>query len=391
MVSVTRDEFLQHEDATKDVIDVKRIYIDMAGDLVAGVLLSQIVFWHLPSKQNGNSKLRVYHKGEYWIAKKREDWWDECRVTPKQADRALKELEDANLIVTDILKFDGSPTKHVRIDWAIFLASYENLLHSYTPEGGKSKFPKGQNRNSQKGKNDIDQTVKSLTETTAESTSETREDSGQKTPAPAEEPKPPIPDKESPLAVDIELSAPAPLSHSQDATPARLPDAPVVVRAKQTVRAILAGQGCGDAPGVADPHIAQQQELGIIAATVSEVTGVQLKGKRNKDYLFSEAKELMQLDPPATADEIRARYGPGGWWWENDWRGQKGECPAPDMIRKTWGKWLKPKVIQFKRDSKAAKLADTFARWDAEEKHGDTTNHNGDPQEIFECVSFTVT
>jgi len=62
--------FLLWETASRDTVDFKTIYVDMADDLVAGLLLSQIVYWYLPSKE-GRSKLRVFKDGYYWIAKTR--------------------------------------------------------------------------------------------------------------------------------------------------------------------------------------------------------------------------------------------------------------------------------------------------------------------------------
>jgi len=41
----TFEQFLLWERASRDTLEVKRLYIDMAGDLVAGIVLSQIVFY----------------------------------------------------------------------------------------------------------------------------------------------------------------------------------------------------------------------------------------------------------------------------------------------------------------------------------------------------------
>ena len=49
-------EFLAWESMSRDTIDVKRVYCDIAGDLVAGVLLSQLIYWHLPDR-NGDARL----------------------------------------------------------------------------------------------------------------------------------------------------------------------------------------------------------------------------------------------------------------------------------------------------------------------------------------------
>jgi len=61
------------------------MYIDIAEDIIAGLLLSQIVYWYLPSKQDGKPKLRVKKDGEYWLAKNRvTTGGDECRIKPRQ-------------------------------------------------------------------------------------------------------------------------------------------------------------------------------------------------------------------------------------------------------------------------------------------------------------------
>lgn len=65
-------------------------YIDISGDLIAGTLLSQIMYWF--STKNGKSKVSIYRDGHYWLAKRREDWMDEIRISKKQYDCAIKKL-----------------------------------------------------------------------------------------------------------------------------------------------------------------------------------------------------------------------------------------------------------------------------------------------------------
>lgn len=36
-----------------------------------------------------------------------------------------------------------------------------------------------------------------------------------------------------------------------------------------------------------------------------------------------------------TPEQIAKVYGPGGWWYEEDWRGQQGERPNEGTIRET--------------------------------------------------------
>ncbi len=173
-------KFIYWEMASHDSIDFKKVYVDMADDLIGGLLLSQIVYWHLPSKETGKTKLRVEKEGEMWIAKGREDWHDEIRISAKQYDRAIKILEQKDLVIVKTFKFNGSPRKHVRLNWNHFLAFLEYQLEvnarkemesePYSPmdipQRVKTILPKGKNENSPKGKMDIDLSVKSLTENT---------------------------------------------------------------------------------------------------------------------------------------------------------------------------------------------------------------------------------
>lgn len=115
-------EFLRWEAATRDTIDFKTIYVDMAEDLHAGLLLSQIVYWHL------GDKLRVEKNGKLWIAKAHAAWWSEVRLTAMQARRALEILKRKGLIEVSIRRFDGSPTTHIRINPPVFLNRWNCCL-----------------------------------------------------------------------------------------------------------------------------------------------------------------------------------------------------------------------------------------------------------------------
>ncbi len=180
----TFEQFLLWERASRDALEVKRLYIDMAGDLVAGVVLSQIVYWHLPNR-DGQARLQVQREGKRWLAKGRADWWDECRVSPKQADRALQILEARGLIEVRLFQFGKAPTKHVRILPEGFLRAWraeltrstdaagpEEAAPSDFPQRAKSISTKGRNPPSPKGEILLPQRGKSLhTKTTTEITS----------------------------------------------------------------------------------------------------------------------------------------------------------------------------------------------------------------------------
>jgi len=186
--------FLKWEGASRDTVDFKMIYVDMAGDLVAGLLLSQIIYWYLPSKK-GQSKLRVFKDGFYWIAKARHEWWDEIRLKPRQIDRAVAILEKKGIIATHLYRFNNAPTSHLRIDKDGFLNAWDVALARFN-ETGKSEPPSdpfspnlqldltdSSNADDETVKSDLPESVESLTETTidfSEITAENTSDFSQK-------------------------------------------------------------------------------------------------------------------------------------------------------------------------------------------------------------------
>lgn len=144
-------------------------YIDIAEDLIAGTLLSQIMYW-FSSDRNGNSKVHIFKDGQYWLAKGREDWSNEIRISPKQYDNAIKKLKAKNLVETRLYKFNGVPMIHIRpvyksINKAIELWKSE-VADSIRNSDVDSNLPKGQDGFYPNGKMEVDETVKSLTETT---------------------------------------------------------------------------------------------------------------------------------------------------------------------------------------------------------------------------------
>jgi hypothetical protein len=130
------DTFLRWEAKSRDTIDFKKAYVDMAGDVIAGLMLSQIVYWYLPG-QSEESKLRVERDGKRWLVKSRHDWWDECRLSPREADRARKTLEEAGLIEVRLYKFNGSPTQHLRIREGEFLEAWQAAIEGIKGHPGQ--------------------------------------------------------------------------------------------------------------------------------------------------------------------------------------------------------------------------------------------------------------
>lgn len=169
-------KFLLWEATSRDTIDFKKIYVDMADDLIAGLLLSQIVYWHLPDEK-GESKLRVHKHGFDWIAKGREEWYEEIRISARQFDRAIKILEGKGLIAKTHYRFNGLRTVHVRLIQDAFMDAWSN-------QTVRPVLHKQADRSYTNRQTEVDESVRPLTETTAETTAE----NGAATAAPVEQP-----------------------------------------------------------------------------------------------------------------------------------------------------------------------------------------------------------
>jgi hypothetical protein len=187
---LSMNDFLAIENADRKHVKLKLAYIDIAdGDLEAGLLLSQMAYWYAPSKETGRSKLRVKHDNIFWIAKGREEWYDEIRLAPKRFDKAIKILISKGFAEKKIFKFAGDPKVHVRIIWENFLPAYHNQVNLYIkeleeenegfepysplviPKTGKTDLPKREKGNASNGKKEMPNSGISLTEITQESTS----------------------------------------------------------------------------------------------------------------------------------------------------------------------------------------------------------------------------
>ena len=176
--------FLSWEKTCRGAVDFKPIYVDMAGDLVAGLMLSQLVYWCLLPDAKGKSRLRVYRDGHMWAAKSRSEWWGEIRLSPKQADRAIRILVSRGLVVRKNSLFNGKRTTHLRIEWPAFRDAWLNLVSA--PEqaldpsecdldddpGETSVLTEEPRQSPPQGNTSVDQRSTPITETTAEPTTD---------------------------------------------------------------------------------------------------------------------------------------------------------------------------------------------------------------------------
>lgn len=167
-------QFISWERLARDIIDFKRIYVDLTtqpgklrGDTLSGLMLSQIVYYHLPDRR-GNPRLHIERGGYLWLVKRRTDWWNECRLTTKQVDRCLGILgagrqigtkktgrwePGCNLLTIELHRFRKAPTQYIRLNFPVFLVAWQSqvdrLANSILPYGDNatnSISPDGENQ-----------------------------------------------------------------------------------------------------------------------------------------------------------------------------------------------------------------------------------------------------
>lgn len=186
-------DIMQLEQFAERAFRAKLAYIDAAGDLNAGILLGQIVYWNTPDRY-GRPKLSIRHDGKLWLAKARDEWHQEIRLSAKQYDRAIRILERLGLVKVEIRHFNGVKTPHIWLNQKRLGEAVERILTDgeYTPE---PILPDGGNASSPLGEMHIPQTSISSynkelhTETTAETTAHAgaRETAAASDPPPATE------------------------------------------------------------------------------------------------------------------------------------------------------------------------------------------------------------
>lgn len=108
-------------------------YIDITGNLVEGTLLSQILYWFSNDK-NDRIRARIKRNGEYWIAKRRDEWWDEIRITDRQFDCAIKKLKEKGFVILEKHKFDSMPTIYIRPDYDVINPALEKWKENLAKE-----------------------------------------------------------------------------------------------------------------------------------------------------------------------------------------------------------------------------------------------------------------
>ena len=105
-------------------IDVLAGLVRMAGNGAGGLILSQLHYWTADDR-NGQTRLRMYRDGRWWLAKQYQDFAEETGLTPRQVRSAVDRLRGQGVIQTSTYRFDGLRTLHLRFDDAGFERVWE--------------------------------------------------------------------------------------------------------------------------------------------------------------------------------------------------------------------------------------------------------------------------
>jgi hypothetical protein len=129
----------------ENTIGVPRVYVRLMNSLEGGVFLSQLIFW---SDKGGRE--------DGWFYKTYQEWWDDINLSEYEVRKWAKVLVKQGVLETKVMRANGSPTVHYRLDMAKFS---EWILKFLRNENEKSQEPKAKIQDS-------------ITEITTETTTE---------------------------------------------------------------------------------------------------------------------------------------------------------------------------------------------------------------------------
>ena len=135
IAEIVWEEFVLWEEASRDTIDLKKIYIDMAdGDIVLGVWISQQVYWELPNKQ-GEPRTTVLINDKLWVAKDAQEWWAETRLREKPLYTCIQYWITQGIIECETHTYKKSRKRHTRIIQPAFIKLFVKcLMATYSHE-----------------------------------------------------------------------------------------------------------------------------------------------------------------------------------------------------------------------------------------------------------------
>lgn len=108
-------DFIKSISGQSNILTIPRIYIDITGDHLSALFLSQCIYWSDKGRDG-------------WFYKSDKEWLDELGLSSFQIKRIKKDLEE--YIETDIRKANGAPTTHYRVNFDAVTASIIKKLNN---------------------------------------------------------------------------------------------------------------------------------------------------------------------------------------------------------------------------------------------------------------------
>lgn len=244
----------------QNVIVVNRAFVDFAGSLEAGLLLSQLLYWTPRARIEGG-----------WIAKTNAEFQDELCISYYSLKKASRGLIEQGVLETKIVKFNGQPTVHYRLDLDALIEKWRDRYREIAIRSRETA--RGSREN-----------AKSLTEITTETTQGDTSDA------------------------DYKNKVASILAGEHD-------EERELALAQHQARVFAAVQS-----GHRKNEDARDAVVRLFGVTPNWST------KTNTKFLHW----LAERDEGETLDRFAI------WWYDNDWRGKKGQPPTMNQIQENW-------------------------------------------------------
>lgn len=96
-------------------------YIDInEGNRFDADVFAQIMYWHEPNQETGESRMKHQRDGYYWLTKNHSDWFAETRIKKETVRKCLDRLHTRKLIVYELHGDAGNVTPWIRVNWEEF-------------------------------------------------------------------------------------------------------------------------------------------------------------------------------------------------------------------------------------------------------------------------------
>jgi hypothetical protein len=259
-----------------NVVVIHKEFVKFTGSLEGGLLLGQLLYWTPRSTMGG------------WIAKTDIEFQEELSLSRYGLRQARSGLESMGFLKMAVKRFNGTPTSHYKIDFDLLEKAWINHLSTFDCTNSDNPLVRIQKVDLPDSDNPVSEIRQSLTEITTKTTNRERDDS--KT-------------ESSSLLGKKEITYVATDDEGNELPPPKVKKDKTKLEAK--------------------PVWAFMQAL-------SDVTGISIYS--NRSLLAKVANEII-LDPKASPELIRDRFGPSGRWYKDDWRGQKGQRPTPFEVQ----------------------------------------------------------